>query len=540
MKWPWTKTKRQSFSVRGFAAAQTDRLLSGWRYDGGFTPGDISAHLTTVRGRSRQMAKDSPYYKRWLQLIETNVVGDGFALKSTPHDGKPGALTLDTQAAKTIEYHWWRFCTYRNPETHHTWFDATGRKTAADMDRLNVKTWARDGEYFIHVMRTAANPYGIAFRVLRPDWCDELYNIADTGKGTLIHCGVEMEITTRRPVAYWFRTTPKNAYDYGGRSGDLMRVPADEIIHGYTQEDEDQPRGIPWAHASLRKLKMLEMLDEAELTAARDEACTTHEYYAPRGDEGAIADLTSEENADAARALTMEKEPGQAEILPQGWRKETHTPQHPNGQHGVFKDGMLRDVAGGFGVEYSNFANNWSGVSFSSVRVGTISERDAWIVLQNAMINQCKTVQFLVWLRSFLSLSISGDLPLAKYEKFAEHEMRGRRWMWVDPMRDMNAAEKAVQHGWKTNTQVAADMGGDYDDNIEEIKREQTVAAGDDESVPPLNGAQVTAALEIVQAYGAGGIGKDAATGLLTAAGVPSDAAAAMIATQKISKPTQA
>ena len=476
MKWFWQKNKPRTmgaFSVRGFAAAQVDRLLSGWKFDGGFTPAEVSSNLEIIRGRSRQMAKDSPHFQRWLQLFSVNIVGEGFALKSTPHDGTPGALRLDESAAKILEYHWWKFCNYRDPVTHQTWFDATGRKTAAEIDRLNAKTWARDGEYFMHVVATDRNPYGIAFRVLRPDWCDHTYNNADTGKGTLIHAGVEMEITSRRPVAYWFCTVPQNAYAYNGRGQPLVRIPASEIIHGFTQEDEDQPRGIPLSHASLRKLKMIDELDVAELTAARDEACTVHNYYAPKGDEEAIADLTKEENSDVARALTAEKEPGQSEILPVGWRKETQTPQHPNGQHGPFKDGMLKDVASGFGVEYSNFANNWSGVSFSSVRVGTISERDSYIVRQNDMISQSKTPQYLIWLKSFLSLSVSGNLPAMKFDKFAEHTFRGRRWMWVDPMKDMNAAKMARDHGWKTDTQITEDLGGDYDENLETAKRER-------------------------------------------------------------------
>jgi capsid protein len=45
--------------------------------------------------------------------------------------------------------------------------------------------------------------------------------------------------------------------------------------------------------------------------------------------------------------------------------------------------------------------------------------------------------------------------------------------MWVDPMKDMNAAKMAVDNGWKTNTQVASDMGTDFDENLEEYKREK-------------------------------------------------------------------
>ena len=537
--WPWGKNRAhrpQSFGVRGFQAAQTDRLLAGWKYDGGFTPSEISSFLDTIRGRSRQMAKDSPHFRRWLQLSAINIVGEGFALKSTPHDGAPGGkdYKLDEQAARFIEWHWWRFCNYRDPSTGLTWCDATGRKTDAEIDRLNVKTQKRDGEYFIHIMRTSANPYGVAWRVLRPDWCDHTYNSAGLTNGNIVHCGVEMTEHDRRPVAYYFHTVPKNAYAFNGRGLPLVRIPATEIIHGFTQEDEDQPRGIPEGYAGLMKLKMIDELDRAELTAAREDACSTRSYEADRAaDIDAFSDLTQPDNSDAAQALMAEKEPGQSMILPPGWREKVNTPQHPNREHAPFKDGMLKDVASAFGVEYSNYTNNWSGVSFSSVRVGTISERDGYIVQQNDFISQCKTPQFLAWLRSFLSLSVSGLLPIAKFEKFAEHEYRGRRWMWVDPMKDMNAAVIAVDRKWKTNTQVASDMGSDYADNVETWKREQLLVAGDSkENVPVLNGAQITAALEVMQNYAAGEIGKESAVALLTAAGVPPDAAQNMVSKQ--------
>jgi lambda family phage portal protein len=471
MKWPWTKAvaerrRKHNFSSRGFAAADVDRMLSPWKWDGGFTSSEITGTLRTIRSRSRDMAKNSPHFRRWLKLIETNVVGEGFALKSTPHDGQPGAkdYRLDTAAAKIIEAHFWRWC------STPAWCDLGGRKTVAQIDRLCAKTWARDGEYFV-MIQSAQNPYGISLRVIRPDACDERYNSDNLGNGNIVRCGVELEPATLRPVAYYMRTTPENAYVTTAH-GYLTRIPADRIIHGYTQEDEEQTRGVPWGHASLTKLKMLDEYDRAELVAARDEACSVRSYYAPQGAEDEVADLTKDENSDIAQALTMEKEPGQSEILPMGWKQEIHTPQHPNRELTAFKTSMLKDVASGLGVEYSNFANDWAGVSFSSVRVGTISERDMWIVLQSEMMAHLKTPIFTAWLKSFLALEASGSMPAAKYDKFIEHEFRGRRWMWVDPMKDMNAAKMAVENHWKTNTDVAADLGNDYTDNLETVARE--------------------------------------------------------------------
>jgi capsid protein len=116
-------------------------------------------------------------------------------------------------------------------------------------------------------------------------------------------------------------------------------------------------------------------------------------------------------------------------------------------------------------------------------------------VAQNDFASQCKSPQFLAWLRSFLSLAVSGNYPAEKYEKFSEHAFRGRRWMWVDPMKDMNAAKMAVDNGWKTNTQVASDMGTDFDENLEEYKREKAAKdkAGFVDAVRPGAPAQTPA-----------------------------------------------
>jgi len=457
-------------NYRAFAAAKVNNLLGPWKWDNGFCNDDIRAQLVTVRARSRDMYKNSPHHRRFVNLVATNVVGDGFTLKSCPHDGMPGTPEYrpDKMASKFLETHFWRWSS--NP----AFCDATGRKTLAEIDRLNARTWARDGEYFNLLDTTANNPYGFDIRIIRPDAVDERYD-ARLSNGNTVRMGVELDADSLRPVAYYLHTT-KEYSTCMGAYGPLVRIPASingsyGIIHGYTQEDEDQTRGMPLGHAGLVTLKMLEMWNEAELAAAIDENCTVRTYHAPAGREGEIANLCDTENSSIVAAMTAPKEPGQSEVLPQGWDVSTATPSHPNRETTAFKASYQRDYATAVNCEYSNLCNDWSGVNYGSVRAGTLSERDMWRVMQQQMIGNSKTPTYLAWLKRFLSVEASGGYPASKFEKFSEHEFRGRRWLWVDPLKDIKGAEIARAHGWKTDQQITAEFDGDFEDNLEEIRR---------------------------------------------------------------------
>ena len=135
---------------------------------------------------------------------------------------------------------------------------------------------------------------------------------------------------------------------------------------------------------------------------------------------------------------------------------------------------MLRDIASGGGVEYANFANDWNAVSYSSVRAGTISERDCWQALQNELREKVLDRVFKIWLSSFLKLAASGEYGEADYVRLLPHTFRGRRWAWVDPMKDVTASVLAVKNGFQTAANVAADYGTDIDDNVVEAARLQS------------------------------------------------------------------
>lgn len=447
--------------VRAFAAAECSRLLRPWTWDGGFSNADVAAGLAVIRARSRDMAKNSEHYLRWLDLFVANVVGDGVRFKSTPSPDGGDPSATDAAAARFIQYHWWKWTT----DPHMA--DVTGRKTFNAICRLAAENWARDGEALIVIDRNAPNPYGISLRVVRPDALDETANGSGTSPQTVLRNGVEVDRATLRPVAYHFRTDREDPAASRNRAAAAVRIPAADVLHLFTQRDECQTRGIPLGHAVLKKLKMLDEYNFSELVAARDEANTTGVFTAPVGRDGEVFEYDDDQSA----ALTMPSEPGTKIKLEQGWDYKTVTPQHPNRELTNFKNSMLRDVASGLGLEYACFANDWGGVSYSSVRAGTIAERDHWRILQAQFIEQVASPAFRAWLASFLRLAASTPYIPEDYGRLSEHEFRGRTWDWVDPMKDVNAAAVAVAHGWKTDAQIAADYGTDIDENIAEAAR---------------------------------------------------------------------
>lgn len=463
----WFKKRRAgkngSQFFRGFAAAEVSRLLAPWNFDGGFSNSEVSTALAVIRQRSREMQKNSEHFANFLRLFKNNVVGTGFTLKAQPCE-MVGVPTVDDSAKRFIQYHFWKWATSRDE------VDMTGRKTFASVCRLLAENWARDGEGFVLIDRAAPTTYGFSLRVVRPDGIDETMNGAGTTDETIIRNGVEVNRRTLRPVAYYFkagREDPEAGLYLGRRS---YRIPAAEVLHLYTQHDETQTRGIPLGHAVLKKLKMLDLYNEAELVAARDEANTTGIYHAPHN--SGTGELESYDDDEAA-ALTMPSEPGTKIMLEPGWDYKTVTPTHPNREAVNMTNAYLRAIAVGLGVEYANFTGDWAGVSYSSVRVGTLSERDNWKVLQQDFIEQIVAPIFRAWLRSFLSRPVANPYVPSDFERLCEAEFQARTWEWVDPMKDVNAAVVAVEHGWKTNEEITAQYGGaDFIENCGRLKIE--------------------------------------------------------------------
>lgn len=448
--------------ARSFDGALISRLTASMTAYNIAIDAELRGDLDRLRARSRDMFKNNEYAAKFGRSVPREVVGpEGFQLQARSKD--PDG-TLDTLANKAIQDAFWRWSSPAN-------CDARGKRSFADICRAAVRALARDGEYLIRRRRgNGAGEFSYQLQVLDVDRLDTQMNVMPGQGRNAIIMGVEVD-EWGKPVAYhlWDRhpTESPSASRY------RERVPAHEIFHGYIPIEDEQTRGVPWLHAGLRRLNDLNGYREAAVIAARIGASKMGFFTSPDGQPAAPVD-----GEDPKGSFLSEVSPGTFDTLPEGYGFTPFNPDYPHAQFEAFCKGTLRGVASAIGMSYHSLANDLEGINYTSIRSGTLEDRDEWMVIQNWMIASLLTPVVEDWLEmSLLSSAIKlpngTALPLAKKAKFMEHTWLPRRWQWVDPLKDMAANVLAIENGLASPQRVAAQTGSDIEEVIDDLRHFQ-------------------------------------------------------------------
>jgi len=456
---------------RNYAAAQVNRLNAGWSTISGSANSDIHRSLDAVRARSRKLANDDEYVKKWISMVSTNVVGpDGFRFQSRVYDApnSPDSLANDALEAGWEKWGKMGVC------------DASGRHSIVDLEQLAIKATARDGEYLFRWVRGAdsGNAWGLALQMLDVDRLDTQLNRPAAPTVNTVRMGIELN-AYGRAVAYHLKAAhPGDLYQQtsGVQGNTHIRVLAADILHDFVADRPEQVRGMPWAHAAMIRLNNLGGYEEAAVIAARVGASKMGFFTTPDGQAEVVSTGTNPDDGSESPGFAMDADPGTFQTLPEGVAFTPFDPDYPAAMYADFVKANLRGIASGLGVAYHALANDLEGVSFSSIRSGTLEERDVWMMLQRWFAQSFLDRVHAEFLRAGLAfgqitLPNGSALPLSKIDKFEAHNWQGRRWEWVDPLKDIEADIAAINAGLKSPQSVAAKLGLNYEDLLVEIKR---------------------------------------------------------------------
>lgn len=424
----------------------------------------ITRRQMALVARSREQWSNNDYVRAFMRLVRQNVVGPNGVTMQAKAKKSRGQLDKDLNAA--VESWWQDFGLKGNCEV-------TGQLSMRELCNLVVETTARDGEFFLRkIYGKDAGPHGFAVQMIDaqrlPVWYE---NYQRTDGGGFIRHGIEFN-RFGRPVAYHFASTDEwDAYYYTYAGHGFTRIPADEIVHGFVHEMVGQRRGLPWASTSLFRLHHLQGFEDAAVQNARAGATKMgfiqyKEGFGPEADE------------DTDVAATIEAEPLSFHELPEGAEFKEFAPQYPNNEFATFHKAMLRGAAAGMGVLYNNMAGDLEGVNFSSIRQGTLDEREHWKELQQWLIENFLWPVFCDWIKYQLlagNVKVRGTaVPASKLDACKAVTWQPRRWQWIDPRADVQAALDSIRGGLTSFSQVIREQGRDpevvFQEFAEDIK----------------------------------------------------------------------
>ncbi len=460
---------------RRFDAAVVDRLTASWMASDVAINQELRGQLDLLRQRSRDLFKNNEYVVKFGRMVRNNVVGpEGpmLQVRATEADGKP-----DSMANRAIEKSWWRWMRPGNCEV-------SGHYSFQGVLWASVLSLARDGELLLRKVRgSGRGEFGYQLQILDVARLDTTLNRNASGTENAILMGVEVD-QFHKPLFYHLWTSPPSIGSY---KRERERVPASEIIHRFMPIEPEQVRGVPWLHAAMRRLNDLNGYREAAVIAARIGASKMGFYVSPDGAP------PGHDSVDDQGNFIAQASPGEFGILPAGYDFREYNPAYPHDQFDAFCKAALRGIASGIGVSYNGLANDLEGVNFSSIRAGVLEEREEWMAIQNWLISAVLEPVYEEWFEAAMlggriTLPNGTRLPIEKFEKFRAHEWQPRRWQWVDPRKDIEAAVMAIENRLASPQQIAAQAGRDVEDILNDIAAFNELAGTLNVPLKPLPG----------------------------------------------------
>ena len=463
---------------RKYDGAKRGRTHSDWQAVGTSGNAEIYGSIATLRNRSRDLCRNDDYARGIIRNILKNVVYTGISFQAQVKQLKDTKKN-DNRINNAIEEKWQYW-------SKKKYCDVTGQSSFSELQQLAFKSFLESGEVFIRKVKQPFSDCSIPFalELIEADQVAEDHNTV-APNGNQIVMGIELN-NWSRPVAYWMYERHPGDFWFGGLNAggrassnvrNLIRVPAEEIIHLFQRERPGDVRGVPILYSTINRLRNLNKYEEAELVAARAAANFMGIVTSPNIDL-IEAPNTDEDGNPIEGELRPDENltPGIIRYLAEGEDFKSFAPNRPNSAFEGFHRNQLRASAVGAGVAFTGASGDYSQSNYSSSRLELLDIRDVWKMTQKWFINNFLVEVYESWL---------GQAVLAGCFNFPDYEIRPQRYRvirwtprgysWVDPHKEINATIAAIKSGLTTVTDEVAKQGGDFEENIKAIAREREI-----------------------------------------------------------------
>lgn len=434
---------------RNYTAARTDRY-------GKWHPRNQPAELTDapyrnlIKARARDLERNNGIAQGAIGIILRNVVGPGI---------KPQAVCVDNNGVEL-----WKI----NDKIEELWAewiepgncDAARSLNFYQMQEMFLRRKIVDGDSLV-ISGYTTNKKAEFPLLLQLIESDLLAEDIIQHKERYVYGGVEVDDYSAA-VAYHLRFDPRDI-------GNITRIEASRVIHGYFKLRSPQTRGISALSGVMENVRDCGEFIESELKAARMASALTGVVFSDAPGNTVGRQITS----SAGQKIT-EIEIGTMLSLAPGEKAEFVTPGRPNGAAAPFVSAILRFIGMAMGLSYEALSRDLSQVNYSSAREGRLQDIKTYEILQQDLIdNFCQPI-YKQWLDSMV---LNGRVNIPGYwtnkKTYQKCKWVKPGWKWVDPLKEAKGIETQLGLNMVTLQDACGQMGYDWQEVVEQRAREK-------------------------------------------------------------------
>lgn len=455
----------------------------------------------TIRARARDLVRNNPYAAHAVRISRIAVVGAKLRLALRP-DWR--YLGLDHKSAmdwaREVERVWDQYSHGPN-----MWFDAGRRMSFTDLFNLIHDEDFVAGEALTVAEWDEARPWSTCFQVVD---IDRLSNPHGAPESEVMKGGVELD-RLGAPVGYHIRNAHPGEHATLLRpmaTATWTRVPRETewrrmiAVHSYQHVRAGQTRGVSEFASAIVALKMGHEYQEMELATATAQASFAAVLTSTANLKEALAmvddtvdpqtgELVSaaaaalEESIDYYNGLDLRFNGVKVPKLAQGDKLELVGSKHPTSGYPEFVRNQIHAVAAGLGVDPIALTQDYSKATYSANKMSYAHNGRAAETRRARLIRMVAMPMFTAWLEEAVAKGAI-DLPkgLDASQFYAARDALARGTFItasraiLEPLKERQGQQLGRSIGVETLESICGEEGESWEDNLEQIARENQLA----------------------------------------------------------------
>lgn len=482
---PVIKLKVPRAGAEAFTAgSSTHPDMRRWQPTHGSADSDLLPELDTIRARSRDLARNHGVAEGAVQTLTDNIVGSVVGLKSRPNWKMLGWDEGKSEDwSNEVEMLWYAYA-------EGTCIDAGHSLSFQGLTTQVYRSSFINGEALaLPLWLPQPGEPATRLQIIEPDRISNPWSVPDTPN---LRAGIEMD-DYGAPIAYHIlKFHPgdmlvRSAYGARFMPYQTERIPVRtpwgrlRVIHVHDKERTGQTRGKPGLASVLRQFKVLGDYANAELKAAVVNAMVALVTESSISQDGLVELLSS--SPDALTQYTdglaqrnrsaIDFNAGQVVPLMLGEKISSFSPARPSTAFEPFVSSLFLHIAAGLNIPYELLLKDFSKTNYSSARAALLEAwrffrgRRKWLTATWAQ------PVFELWLEEQIMTGVI-EAPdfYAKRAWYCRAKWIGDGRGWVDPLKEVQAAEQRMKIGVSTLETECAEQGEDWEEVLEQRARE--------------------------------------------------------------------